>query len=257
MAGPATAVLDGYSVLLTRPSDTNEPLARMVEAAGGTAIRAPMMIVAPVEDGPATETALAALDDAEIVVFVSRNAVEFGLDLLDRRGASLDGRAVFAVGLGTAGTLAARGVGEVTVPANEFSSEGLLRLDALTAAAVRGRGGRETLAGTLTERGAAVTYCECYERRKPAVVLAEALAAAGVKVPDAGLATSVEALANLVEKIEQEGIDRLFDMQMIVVGRRVAAEVESLGFTRRPLVVDNPSNDSIMARLEAWADGEA
>ena len=120
-----------------------------------------------------------------------------------------------------------------------------------------GRGGRETLAKTLNERGAAVTYCECYERRKPVVVLAEALAAADVRVPDAALATSIEALENLVEKIEEENLDHLFDMQMVVIGSRVAAEVESLGFTRRPLVVDNPSNDRILARLEAWADGEA
>ena len=54
-----------------------------------------------------------------------------------------------------------------------------------------------------------------------------------------------------------EGIEQLFDMQMLVVGSRVAQEVESRGFTRRALVVENPSDDSILKRLIHWADDEA
>ena len=46
-------------------------------------------------------------------------------------------------------------------------------------------------------------------------------------------------------------------MQMLVVGSRVGQEVEARGFTHRALVVENPSDDSILKRLIHWANDEA
>ena len=80
------------------------------------------------------------------------------------------------------------------------------------------------------------------------------LEAANVRVPDVALATSVEALTNLAQKIAAEGLEELFSMQMLVVGHRVAGEVAALGFTQAPVVVENPSNDSIISRLIQWAN---
>ncbi len=256
--------LDGISVLVTRPVEQCEPLARAIEQQGGTAIRAPMIIVAGLDDDSRARKVVSLLDGFDMAIFISRNAVEFGLDLIAREGLSLADKAVFAVGLGTAGALRERGIDHVQAPRTEFSSEGLLRMDDLAEDAIRrkrivifrGVGGRELLAGTLQRRGAEVVYCECYERRKPDVVLSEALRAHDTRVPDIGLATSMEALNNLVEKIEDEGIDQLFDMQMLVVGSRVGQEVESLGFTHRAMVVENPSDDSIIKCLIKWVDDE-
>jgi len=256
--------LDGISVLVTRPAEQAESLALAIEKAGGAAIRAPMIIIAGLKDGRSASAVAADLDNFDIVIFVSRNAAEFGVDLLCSSGRSLAGKPIFAVGLGTSSKLAQLGVKGVQAPVSEFSSEGLLRLDGLSDHRVkdrrivifRGVGGREHLAKTLERRGAEVVYCECYERRKPEISLAQVLKKSGVKVPDIGLATSMEALENLVEKIETEGVERLFDMQMLVVGSRVGQEVESLGFTHRPLVVENPSDDSIIRRLTKWAADE-
>ncbi|MCB1747454.1 MAG: uroporphyrinogen-III synthase [Gammaproteobacteria bacterium] len=257
--------LDGISVLVTRPMDQNESLARAIEDQGGVAIRTPMIVIAGLADDSAARKAVASLKKTDIVIFVSKNAAEFGLELIAREGVSLKGKAVFAVGLGTAGQLGRLGIDDVQAPTSEFSSEGLLRLEGLGEQQVKGKrivifrgvGGREHLAKTLERRGADVVYCECYERRKPDVAIAAELKKNAVKMPDIGLATSMEALDNLVEKIEEEGVDQLFDMQMLVVGSRVAQEVESLGFTHRPMVVENPSDESILRRLVKWAEDEA
>lgn len=257
--------LDGISVLVTRPVDQNESLATAIETQGGTAIRAPMIIISGLSDEAAAGQAATLLASFDIAIFVSRNAANFGFDLVQQHGASLRGKPVFAVGLGTSAELRKLGVEDVATPASEFSSEGLLRLDGLAEHHIKGKrivifrgiGGRELLAKTLERRGAEVVYCECYERRKPDVVLGQELKKNAVKVPDIGLATSMEALDNLVAKIEDEGIEQLFDMQMLVVGSRVAQEVESLGFTHHPMVVENPSDESILRRLIKWADEEA
>ena len=257
--------LDGISVLVTRPAEQAESLARAIEGAGGTAIRAPMIVIIGLHDGSVAGAVARDLRSFDIVIFVSRNAAEFGVALIKEEAQSLDGMPVFAVGLGTATSLKGLGVKPVITPASEFSSEGLLRLDGLSEAKIkdkriiifRGVGGREYLAKTLERRNADVVYCECYERSKPALVLGTTLKKNAVKVPDIGLATSIEALDNLVEKIEDEGIDQLFDMQMLVVGARVGQEVEARGFTHRALVVENPSDDSIIKRLIHWANDEA
>ncbi len=257
--------LDGVSVLVTRPAAQAESLACAIESAGGTAIRAPMIVIKGLHDGSAAGAVARDLPNLDFVIFVSRNAAEFGVALIKEEGRSLAGMPVFAVGLGTATCLKALGVKHIITPASEFSSEGLLRLDGLSEAKIkhkrivifRGVGGREYLAKTLARRDAEVLYCECYERSKPALVLGGALKKNAVKVPDIGLATSIEVLDNLVEKIEEEGIDQLFDMQMLVVGTRVGQEVAARGFTHRPLVVENPSDDSILKRLIHWTNEEA
>lgn len=257
--------LDGVSVLVTRPHAQGEPLAQAIEKQGGTAIRAPMLIIGSLKDDVRASSVVAELDDFDIAIFVSRNAVEFGIELINDHKRSLDHLGVFAVGLGTAAALKALGVSEVETPTSEFSSEGLLRLDGLAEQRIsgarivifRGLGGREHLEKTLQRRGAAVAYCECYERRKPEIVLADVLKDNDVKVPDIGLATSIEALDNLAEKIEAEGIEQLFDMQMLVVGSRVGREVESLGFTNEPLIVENPSDESIIKHLANWLNNES
>ena len=257
--------LDGISILVTRPADQSDGLVDAIEQLGGTALRAPMIVVAGLTHDSQLKKLAKTCKRFDSAIFVSKNAVDFGLELMAEHGLILKGKQVFAVGLGTAGALRAKGIENVNVPISEFSSEGLLRLDGLAEAAVestcilvfRGVGGRELLATTLRKRGAEVIYCECYERLKPGVVLAAVLDQHQIKLPDIGLATSIDALTNLIEKIEDEDLEQLFDMQMLVVGSRVGHEVASFGFTRPPVVVENPSDESIIKHLIKWAEDES
>ena len=259
-AGEHEALLSGYAVLVTRPAEQAGPLLAAIKRRGGLAIAAPMIVIQPRTDDPALLASLDRLDEYDAVIFISRNAAEVGFELLRARGRSLAGRTVYAVGSGTGACLKALGVANVMSPPNEFTSEGLLKLPGLAAREtngrrvliVRGEGGRELLGQTLQQRGAIMEYCEVYTRRPPVTPLREILRQHGVDTPDVALITSTEALENLAAQIEREGLESLFDMQLVVAGERMAAAVAQLGFTQPPVAVESPGDGNMLTALEEW-----
>lgn len=256
--------LEGYSVLVTRPEEQAGPLIAEIERRGGQVVFAPMIVIRPKRNDPKALAVIKRLPEFHSVIFVSKNAVDFGIELIRAQKLSLEGRQVYAVGVGSAGRLRELGVTQVHTPHGEFTSEGLLKLPGLSShqiddeqvLIVRGAGGRELLAQTLTHRGARVEYCEVYERTMPTESLSSILKACDVNVPDVGLITSLEALTNLAEKIDQEKLDLLYDVPLLVAGSRTAQEVERLGFTMEPVIVDNPGDQSIVDALERWVADE-
>ncbi len=247
--------LSGVTVLVTRPEAQARPLAERIRGAGGVALIAPSLGIEPLPDPPV-------LPDGPLdgVIFISRNAVLHGLprvrDLLQNPQTL-----VFAVGLGTRTELAAQGLDEVLAPKLEFSSEGLLSLPALSREQVRGKrllivrgsGGRETLRETLVKRGAEVSYLESYRRVIPDTDLARAI---GEDTPDIAVVSSADGLANLAEMIDRQGLERLFDVPLMVPGERVAEQVDKLGFTQDPVIADNPSDAGFLKALGAWVSGD-
>ncbi len=260
MTGP----LDGYAILVTRPSAQAKGLIDAIEHCGGHAIFAPMLEIRALDDDPQMNELIASISTCDIVIFISRNAVEHGVRLIRAQSQSLHHAALFAVGVGTAAALQAQNIHDVTTPRAEFSSEGLLKLHGLSPGKVagrrilifRGRGGRTTLTETLTARGADVAHCEVYERIVPPTDLKQVLADSGTNLPDAAVITSLEALTNLADKIDEQGLDILYDMTLLVAGSRIAREVPGLGFTVSPLTVENPSDESIRNALIRWAEDE-
>jgi len=256
--------LKGYSVLVTRPSAQAHGLCAAIEAAGGTAIAAPMIEIRGLVNDKATRATIDRIDDYDQIIFISRNAVEFGMISLQEQNKTLADQVIYAVGVGTAKCLRENGIAEVATPRGEFTSEGLLELKGLQANVVldskilifRGRGGREHLAEVLSGRGARVDYCEVYERIVPDIRIADCLKTAGVRVPDAAIITSIEILLTFVDKIDEEGLEDLFDVQLLVVGSRIAREVEKLGFTNPPIIVDNPSDNDMVETLCSWVMDE-
>ncbi len=158
--------LMGVSVLVTRPILQAQDLADSIEALGGNAIFFPVIEIMPREAADIAADA-AALQDPDLVVFVSRNAAQYGLPHI------ATGR-IAAVGPATAAVLEAAGREVDIRPAAGFDSEHLLAEPDLIDVAgkvvriVRGNGGRELLAETLRERGAQVEYLPVYARTTPA-----------------------------------------------------------------------------------------
>jgi len=154
--------LAGAGVLITRARDQAGPLVAAVEEAGGVAWLVPALEIAPLA-GPE-----AGGEAPDLAVFVSPNAVRHGARFL-----SLAGCRYAAIGPATAEAMRRAGRPPDLTPAGGYDSESLLAAGELADMSgrrvliVRGRGGRELLADTLRERGAAVHYAEVYERRLP------------------------------------------------------------------------------------------
>ena len=251
------------SVLITRPKAGAERLAQKLSALGVTPIVAPMVEIKPRRDArlPAIEVANSGID---VLIFVSNSAASCGIPALPE---SVFATAkIFAVGASTAkairsvmsNTWPKFGAMEVLVPAGDYNSEALLELDALRAEAiankqvliVRGIGGRELLASELSNRGAKVAYFEVYERVKTTDLLRLTLRHHQIECPSIGVVTSVEGLSILAEKISAEKLTTLFDMQILAAGARIAGKVPNYGFTKPPMIADNPTPESIAACLE-------
>lgn len=170
-----------------------------------------------------------------MLIFVSRNAVEYGLPLFP--AGQLPASAVVAVGRATARALAAAGRTVDLAPEHRYDSEGLLelaelrQLNAKRVLIVRGNGGRSLLGDTLRARGAQVAYAEVYRREPPRVDIEPWIERLRDEV-DLLTATSTEILRNLCRTFGPHGRPLLVDRPLVVVSARIAATAEELGFKR-------------------------
>ncbi len=131
----------------------------------------PLMAIEPEPLGkPDLRQCLLDLDCFHKVISISANATRYGLDAVDEFWPQAPiGIEWFAVGPTSAEALDQFGLSAI-IPSERYDSEGLLALPELQQVdnekilIWRGVGGRETLAATLRERGAQVSYAELYQR---------------------------------------------------------------------------------------------
>lgn len=255
----ATRPLEGLGVVVTRPRHQAAGLVAELERRGARVMEYPLLEVAPPTDEAPARALVDRLDDYGLAIFISANAAQWGLELVRRRGRSLAGLEVAAVGGATARALAAQGVRPAVVPHQRFTSEGLLEL--LPAERVagrriiifRGEGGRALLADELRARGARVDYAEVYRRVMPQDTDGGRLTAAcGAGEVDVLLLTSREAMENLVA-IAGPGLDACTGgVRLLVVNEDMVARAREFGFRLRPLVAARPDDASLVAALEGW-----
>jgi len=253
------APLAGVGVLVTRPAHQAAPLARLIEQAGGTPVLFPAIEIAPPRDPAALDVVLDRLDTFDLAAFVSPNAVEQAFRALRARGRSWPPQlAAACVGRATAAALEQHGVSVVAVPEQRFDSEALLAHPRLADVAgrrvviFRGDGGRELLAETLRTRGAEVTYAECYRRAPPQTdpgPLIERWRRGEIAIVTI---TSSDALQNLYDVLGDAGRALLLRTPIVVLSEAQAAACRRLGFTTRPLVAAQPSDEAILDRIKAW-----
>lgn len=262
--------LGGRGVLVTRPAAQARELCRLITEAGGRPVPFPTVEIRPCRDPDAARALLCAGYD--LVVFISRNALEQALALLPDRAALIgDPTAAPAAG-GTAARIAARAVPQLAavgratatamqeadlaphlVPESGFDSESLLALPALTRVAgkrvliVRGEGGRAMLGETLAQRGAVVTYAEVY-RRVPPETDAAALISDWRQSLSFVTATSDEVLANLLAMVPKTAHRWLLGLPLAVLSERNAGTAIELGF-RIVAVSKEPSDAGLCDAL--------
>lgn len=259
---PGERSLAALRVLVTRPAGQGDALAAAIRARGGGALLHPLLRIEPL---PAAEVELpfAALESADIALFISTNAVLRALAVCRERGIAWPVQLrCFAIGEATAAALARHGIA-CEAGTQAMNSETLLALPALAAPGGRrivvfkGEGGRATLEDSLRARGAEVAPCVLYRRRAEelppgaleALLLAERI--------DVALVTSGEALAQLLALLGPAAVDR-FDgaLVLVVPGERVAAQARAAG-VREPRVALNAGDAAMLDALEAIAAARA
>jgi uroporphyrinogen-III synthase len=246
--------LQGQRILVTRPAAQAAPLAALIAEAGGEPVLFPLLEISPASDPTPLQLATACLDGYALAVFISPNAVDFSLpSILARRPWPPSVQAA-AIGPGTVAQLATYGIERVIVPHGRFDSEALLALPALQADRVasrkvlilRGNGGRELLAETLVQRGAAVDCVTCYQRSAP-VDAAPLLALLHTGQLQALTISSSEGLRNLWALLGADDRQRLSQLPVFVPHQRIAEVAAALGMRR--LALTAPADAGIIEGL--------
>jgi uroporphyrinogen-III synthase len=235
-------------VLLTRPEGRNQQMVDALNQLGIGYHLCPLLEITPSNTPPKTS-----FFSADKLVFISANAVQFAARYLDNIfPQDCD---YFAVGEATQIALAEYKISSQCAPKSQQDSEGLLSLSPLQnvewqkITIVRGEGGRETLAQTLSERGAKVDYWQVYQRSMPALEPKSVCQQWQDLAIDTLVITSGEALANLMELVPKELFAWLRSCHMIVPSHRVQLLAISQGFHR----VSNANGASTQAILSALA----
>lgn len=249
-----TQPLSGRTVLVTRPLRQAAALAQAIHSAGGVAYEFPALDIEPVAADALGEQ-LEQLAVSDIVIFISPNAADYGMEAIRTRGPLPSTSRVFAVGPGTARALRAHGLDGVVTPPGQ-DSEALLALPQLQDVAgrrvliVRGVGGRAMLADTLQARGATVHFLECYRRMRPQIDARPLLAhwqAGGI---DAVTVTSAEALLNLAAMLGETGKPLLAATPLFAPHEKIASAAQRFGIAR---VVATPGGDAgLVEGLVNW-----
>jgi len=159
--------LAGRRVLVTRPRDQAEALARALAARGAQAVLFPTIEVRPVADLSQLDRAIDHLAAYDWITFPSPNAVDIVFDRLQARERVLPPRLrLAAVGPGTAQAIVARGARVDFIP-SQFIGEQLGReltpVAGLRVLLPRAARGREELAIALTRRGASLDEVVVYD----------------------------------------------------------------------------------------------
>ncbi|HEX3603731.1 MAG TPA: uroporphyrinogen-III synthase [Steroidobacteraceae bacterium] len=249
--------LHGVGVLVTRPELQAMPLCRLLENQGASTLRLPAIEIKALQERRALAEKLGALENFDVIIFTSANAVRFGVSFLDqKRGLNLA-----ALGSATARALNQAGYRVAIQPRDSTDTEGLLKDPRLERVAghrilvVKGRDGRQLLQRELTQRGASVTCADVYER-VAALPSAEALAkiqerfAAGeVHVITASSLGVGESLLKLATPALRSEFERV---HWLVPGERVASGLRALGLQAPQLMADSAEDQDLVAALIRW-----
>ena len=233
------------------------PLCRLLETHGATALRLPAVEIKPHGERRALAAQVGPLQQFDLIVFVSANAVRFGAPLLDQRR----DLTLAAVGPATLRALNQAGYRVAILPTDGFDSEGLLahpRLHHLAGQRVllvKGLDGRELLQDELEQRGAAVTTVAVYERQRAAPTPAQ-LAALEGQLRDGVVhvitATSLEIAESLLAMATPELHAQYERVHWLLPSARIAVGMQERGLHAPLLLAASAEDQALVDALLRW-----
>lgn len=247
-------------MVVTRPADQANGLCNAIEEKGGHAIRWPALQINSIEPSIKTQQFIRQLDSYDHIIFISINAVSFGLAALNDKDRTLEEQQVYAVGSSTADALLRAGVNNVHVP-KVASSEGLLAMPFFSEETLqnkkvlifRGEGGSETLLEGLTSRGAkTVDYAEVYRREAASSDPSVLETHWQQNKLDLILVTSIAGLDNLFGILGENNQRQLLSTPLLTVSERVAKYAKQKGFTHQVLVASSAIDNDLITTIQSW-----
>ncbi len=232
------ARLAGKGILITRPLHQSEGLATRIRELGGEPWLFPVLEISDSENKQPLLELITRLDEFDLAVFVSPNAVEKAIPLIQMSRSWPRHVLVATVGKGSARALERYGITNVIVPEEGADSEALLRMSQLQAmqgrhvVIFRGNDGRKLLGDTLRERGASIEYIECYRRHKPAADPLPLLMHWRDDGIQAVIVSSSEGLDNLFDMIGETGQQLLKVTPVFTAHERIEHKARKLGIRK-------------------------
>ena len=233
------------------------PLCRLLEIQGASTLRLPAIEIKAIGNRRDTAAQLGALENFDVIIFTSTNAVRFGASLLDhKRDLTLA-----TLGPATARALNQAGYRVQVQPAGNFDSESLLlhpRLERLAGRRIliiKGSNGRPLLERELTLRGAHVVAAEVYRRvpSTPSQAMLDGMldrfTAGAVQVVTA---TSLEIASSLLSMATPALRGEFERVHWLVPGERIAAGVRERGLLAPLLVAASAEDHDLVAALIRW-----
>lgn len=242
-------------ILVTRPSPTGEQLMNRLRALGLVAYHAPLIRFSAGSELTKLPGLLQTTRAGDLVFILSQNVIRYVNPLLHSNKRLWPSELLYyAIGRHTASVFQAVSHLPVTYPTIATSEElltmtDLQQLSGKKALLLRGNGGRELLGKTLMQRGAEVSYCECY-RRNPIHYNANQQINDWRRLGiNTLVVTSGEMLQQLHTLVSPDFCSFwLLDCRMIVVSERLALLAKQLGW-HDIQVAKNADNDALIHEL--------
>ena len=241
-------------VLVTRPQHQAADLLTHLTNCHFKAMHFPVITI---EDTHHSEQNLAVMEQINtfnLAIFISQNAVTYGLRLLNTTQQLRHLPPVATIGRSTCALLEANGI-TVTACPSVPNSKALLdtpsvkNLPASSKVIIfRGIGGKETLAETLRARRITPYYAEVYRRLKPSGI---SLSLADTQ-PDLIMVTSADSLQNLFTLTITADRERLLNTPIIIGSKTMTQLYNALGFKQAPIVADSPLDNDMATAAQIW-----
>lgn len=231
----AALPLAGRRVVVTRAADQASGLSDALRRMGAEVVELPVVAFAPPEDWSGVDSAIAALEEYDWLVFTSANGVRFFVERAKQTGASIGGLRAKVCTVGPATAAAAENLGlAVHLMPHDFVGEALV--EALSKEGIAGKRvlwaraaiAREAVPEALHKAGAQVDVAVVYQTIVPPELEQHARQVFGAASPDWVTFTSGSTVKNLVDAV---GVEALAGVRCASIGPVTTAAAVRHGLT--------------------------
>lgn len=222
------------ALILTRPAHQNIELINIFKNSKVTTIDYPFLKIQALKDYVPFDFLISRLSTYNYLIFISTNAVKMFIERMDLLSIKLPEDIILAsIGKSTQEVLREKYQREVFCPNNIFDSEHLLdhsvfnNVQSKMALIIRGEGGRETLKKGLENKGAKVTYGECYKRKFLPIDFKEIKKNTKNFKNISFLITSNESAKHFISEVKNEDKSWLMKCNLIVNHEKIKKKLET------------------------------